>query len=137
MKSEIQRVTVKALFVKKDAVFMLKSPDGSWELPGGKIQFRETTEDALRRELKEELGIIRFDIGPVVNIFNINTKFKNTSFQFIAIVYQCRGELLNLIISNEHVDSKWIDFSSLEKYPMHEGYMASIKKIFENDKVIV
>lgn len=51
------------VLVREDGAFLLTSrPEGKvyagyWEFPGGKLEAGETVEQALRRELVEELGI--------------------------------------------------------------------------------
>ena len=36
----------------------LKAPEaGHWSLPGGKVDFLERVEDAIRREIREEIGV--------------------------------------------------------------------------------
>jgi 8-oxo-dGTP diphosphatase len=51
-----------ALLLNRGRVFMLRRARdrplaGQWEFPGGKVELDESPADALRRELREELGL--------------------------------------------------------------------------------
>ncbi len=58
-----ERISVVAAYIKKDGrVLLTKRPlhkprGGLWEFPGGKLEPGENPENALIREIKEELGI--------------------------------------------------------------------------------
>jgi 8-oxo-dGTP pyrophosphatase MutT (NUDIX family) len=51
-----------------------------WEIPGGGIEHGETSEDAARRELREEAGITSAEMGPCV--FTQHARFTFAGLQF-------------------------------------------------------
>ena len=59
--SESMRVTTAAVIHSSGRILLVKRPPGGdlsecWELPGGKVDSGESERDALKRELREELG---------------------------------------------------------------------------------
>ncbi|TXL63650.1 NUDIX domain-containing protein [Cerasibacillus terrae] len=63
MVNNIPRVGVGAVILNEKQSHVLlvlrkKAPEaGYWSLPGGKVEFMETIEHAVKREIKEELGV--------------------------------------------------------------------------------
>ena len=67
------RVVAAALYDAKGCVLIAERPPGKhlagrWEFPGGKIDAGETEEEALSRELAEELGIAMRRARPLMRL---------------------------------------------------------------------
>lgn len=80
-----------------------------WEFPGGKLEEGETREEALIRELKEELKI---DVNPFEYVITIDHAYPD--FRLIMHAFKC--EILNDIEPEltEHLQSKWLTTSELD-----------------------
>ena len=86
-----------------------------WEFPGGKVDKNETNEEALKREIKEELNINIFVEKKITE-----EKYVDQSINIILHYYFCKITD-GVIILNEHENSVWVSKNDIKYYDMIEG----------------
>jgi 8-oxo-dGTP diphosphatase len=97
-----------------------------WEFPGGKIEAGESSEDALARELNEELGI-KAVIGR--RVARIRHKYRNggaIDLQFF-VVREFDGTLENRIFN----DMRWTPLTELPGYDFLAADLGLIRDLSE------
>lgn len=96
-----------------------------WEFPGGKIEEGELPEEALKREILEELNILSSNIKPFMTVFHSYQTFDITLQSFI-----CEGSFNELIL-NDHENVQWVKINELLKYDWADADLPIVRKIIE------
>ena len=104
---------------KADGPFALK-----WEFPGGKLERGESYEVALRRELKEELGI---EAGALSQIFQYQHFYPNVGWINLRFfrVKNYSGELKNLVFQQ----IRWVSIAELPRIDFLDGDLPLVQKL--------
>ena len=104
---------VAAIIVEKGRLFATQRGYGDfkdyWEFPGGKIEQGETPEEALRREILEELDT-HVEVGDLLT----TVEYDYPQFHLTLHCFRCRiihGPLL----LKEHEAALWIELDKLEQ----------------------
>jgi 8-oxo-dGTP diphosphatase len=91
-----------------------KAMAGLWEFPGGKVNAGERPEDALIRELGEELGItVREACLAPLTI----ASHTYSDFHLLMPLYICR-RWEGTVTAKEHQALAWVRANKLRDYPM-------------------
>ena len=112
-------VVAVALIDPDGRVLIAQRPEGKalaglWEFPGGKVEPGERPEQALIRELKEELGI---DVSEACLAPFVFASHAYDSFHLLMPLYLCR-RWSGVVVKHEHAALAWVKPNRLGDYPM-------------------
>lgn len=125
---------VKGIIRKDGEILVLKRSaeddhlPGVWETPGGGVDQEESPQEALKREILEETGLM-VTVGKPFNVFTFR---KDTGEFKVGITFLCeyvRGEVK---ISEEHSEYRFIDSKEFVELPSIPSLYEEIAR-YENE----
>jgi 8-oxo-dGTP diphosphatase len=128
-------VGVGALIYEGDRILMAqrgKPPlQGQWSLPGGLVETGESLEDAVRREVREETGMVVRPTG-VLEIFEriMRDAAGAAEYHYVLIDYVCAVSGGDLRAGDDACKVEWVRRRDLKKLAITEGTLAVIEKGF-------
>lgn len=121
---------VAAIIQKENKILATKRGHGEfinmWEFPGGKIEPGETKEEALIREIKEELNI---EIN--VDKFAIDIEYQYPNFYLFMSCFMCSIKEGSIELL-EHNDGKWITKEELNTLNWLSADIDAVNYLKEN-----
>ena len=118
---------VAAIIIEGDKVFATQRGygdfKGGWEFPGGKIELNETPQEALVREIREELET-EIEVGELLH----TVEYDYSSFHLSMDCFICKIKSGDLVLK-EHEAAKWLTketLDSVEWLPADLGLVSMI-----------
>lgn len=129
------RFDIVSCFVKKeDKILILLRQDhkpqgNTWGLPAGKINGKESSLNAIHRELKEETGIA----APKENIQYLGKAYtRYPGYDFIFHIYKTEVNKDTQVVINpgEHKEYKWVEIGNTESLELMEDLTECIDQFY-------
>ena len=120
-------ISVGALIKKNEKYLIARRANvslaGYWEFPGGRVEEGESDEDALKRELKEELNI-----SAKVNSFFSSNLHEFPNCKLLRKIYNVDIKDINFELS-VHDEIKWITLDEMKNYDFAPAEIPNVEKL--------
>ncbi len=98
-----------------------------YEFPGGKVEQGETKEEALHRELMEELNL-----STKIKSFFLTVIHEYPDFELTMHSFMCEVDSKNLTL-HEHIDQKWLTINELTSLDWAAADIPIVDKLVSNE----
>lgn len=136
MGDKYQKIVSTGFLINKGKVLAVKRSEketflpGYFELPGGKIDFGETSEEALEREFREEVGI-EINVGKPFRTFSyVSSDGDRHTIEIVYLVTTTK-ENPEITLSEAHTESQWIEEDKIQDYHFSEETRQSVMEGFK------
>ena len=126
-----RKIRVVGAMIEKDGRYLItqRPPKSSlpllWEFPGGRVEPGETDEEALARELREEMAI-EVEVGE--RVIHVEHAYEGYDVDFC--VYRCRLRSASIQHLRVH-DHRWVRPDELDAYEFPPADEKSIAKLLD------
>ena len=103
---------VAVLVINQDGHFLMVQDDEKWKLPGGYIELEETAEEAGRREVWEETGIVIGNLQ-LIGVFsgkNFFTKLPNGDEYFPVTIAYVTKDIRSGELKPDGIETQKVEF---------------------------
>lgn len=117
-----------AVIIVQDKVLLAQRPKhlhkgGYWEFPGGKVEAGEKVEDALVREIEEELGIVPIKFKPLIEV-SYDYPEKNVLLDVWLV-----SDYFNVPEGREQQLIRWVEKNAIDTFQFPEANQPIVEKL--------
>ena len=92
---------------QNDVLLVRQGNEFPWVFPGGRVQTGEDADGALRRELREEIGL-EVTVGQPVHALT-GVWYTEDGEPMFTVIYRCETDAREVTLNHEHEQWQWVD----------------------------